>query len=207
MYETIRGRRFKLGAAHSGIVMFIPKLFVAILILVILIFAFMHVVRRQDDIEKDLEDARNEIITARQNRYQLMTQVIDLFGNGNPDVGNLTKLRDIYTMSSSEEEEIMWEEKYVLIMRRFMEHAGSHLRPELKQAYEMSSKAVEDNERALSQARQKYESAKKQASAYAKPPLLYLAAAGDKIADAMRFHHTVVTNMKEESPDGETDEE
>ena len=32
-------------------------------------------------------------------RYQLMCQVIEMFGNGNPDVQNLTRLRDLYEQS------------------------------------------------------------------------------------------------------------
>ena len=182
------------SAANSGIVLIAPKLLAVALIFVIIVCVFMFVVRHQDELEEDLVDTRDEIVRCRQNRYTLMDQAITMFGNGNPDVQNLTALKDIYSKSDSEEREIMWEKKYVVVMKRFMDYAGEHCRPEMKSAYEMLNAAVEENEANLAAARDGYENAKRQASAYAKPPLSYIAAAGDKAAGFLRRQH----EMKEE---------
>ena len=194
------------SAANSGIVLIAPKLLAVALIFVIIVCVFMFVVRHQDDLEADLVDTRDEIVKCRKNRYTLMGQAITMFGNGNPDVKNLTTLRDIYSKSDSEEREIMWEKKYVVVMRRFMEYAGEHCRPEMKSAYDMLNTAVEENEANLSAARDGYENAKRQASAYAKPPLSYIAAAGDKAAGFLRRQHEMKQEWDQQSDQEENDD-
>ena len=190
------------SAANSGIVLMVPKLFGIVLVLVILIFVFMFLVRRQDELEETLDASQKTIVECRQQRYQLMCQVIDMFGNGNPDVQNLTRLRDLYEKSDSEEREIMWEEKYVVVMKRYLEYAGQHVSPQMRKAWQMANQAVVENEENLSGARTAYENAKVRASAYTKPPLSYIAAAGDKIADLMRFHHEVKTEWENDDTEG-----
>ena len=96
----------------------------------------------------------------------------------------------------------MWEEKYVIVMKRYMEYAGQHVSPQMRQAWEMANRSVIENEGKLSAARQEYEDTKARAAAYTKPPLSYIAAAGDKVADLMRLHHEVKTDLESDELEG-----
>lgn len=188
----------------------LSNFFVILLVIVAVavgaMFAMFFAIRKRDELIERTKVARDDIRQRRKQRSALMNQVLSLFGNGNPMAESLSKLAKLYLVIDSEEKEILWEEKYVVVMRKFLDLAkGKTDGGNLSKAWEMASKSVSDNEDALEAARNVYDETILELESLEKPPMSWLLYGGDIIMSLMRTVDEQKLQLEEENKKKEAD--
>lgn len=152
---------------------------VAIAVIVIMLMFLMS--KRKGDLTSQCMRARDDVRSFRQQRLVLIEQALAMFSAGNKYADSLSKLAEIYRTIDNEKKEILWEEKYIKIMKRFLAQAKKDAPANMMDAWKMLNSAVNENEDSLDKAREAYVSFKSSLSQFDNPPQSYIIAASDKL--------------------------
>lgn len=169
----------------SSVLTMVLVIFAIIVVLFIVVFMFT---KRYDDEKRQSDAARDAIRELRKKRLELINQALQMFSNDNPHAKGLSKLAELYGSIDSEKKEIAWEQKYVLVMKKFMAYAKRELPANMESAWKMSNIAINENEEMLDSAREAYVSCQQALASYRKPPQSYMISIGNRIMGAMRSH-------------------
>lgn len=168
-------------------------IFVAVVVLLLIVTFFAT--KKYDDARRQSDAARDDIRELRKKRLMLIDQALQMFSQDNPHADGLRKLADIYRTIDSEKKEVAWEEKYVIVMRKFMAYARKHLNANMQNAWKMSNSAVNENEQMLDGAREAYVSCQETIKSFERAPQCYAVKAGNAIMDIMRQHNADATDQ------------
>lgn len=184
---------------------------IIIAILVIALMAMLLLTKRRNDIEGHLIAARDDVRSYRKQRLVLVEQALSMFSDNNKFADSLSKLAEIYRTIDSENKEILWEEKYIKVMKKFMAYAKKNSPANMKDAWKMLNSSVNENEMMLDQAREAYTHLKEELEKLDTPPLSYVMMASDKLSDSIhiardaksRFDEHMEKNAKQAQADEE----
>lgn len=157
---------------------------VAIAVIVIMLMFLMS--KRKGDLTSQCMRARDDVRSFRQQRLVLIEQALAMFSAGNKYADSLSKLAEIYRTIDNEKKEILWEEKYIKIMKRFLAQAKKDAPANMMDAWKMLNSAVNENEDSLDKAREAYVSFKPSLSQFDNPPQSYIIAASDKLTSGIK---------------------
>lgn len=167
---------------------------IVLIILAVIVVAIMVIfimTKMRGDTQEAVSKARIDVRAAREKRLALCEQALAMFSSGNTYGEPLSKLVEIYKSIDSEKKEILWEEKYIKIMRKFMADAKKKSPDNMKEAWKMLNSEVNANEEALDMARAEYVAKKEILSQFDRVPQKYIIQAGDKIMCAMKVYAQV----------------
>lgn len=159
---------------------------IILLVLIIVIGVSYYMVRTRDEAVADKDEAEKDTSKYVDERYKIMRQMIDAFGDGNPNADKLEKLLALAPRISSHDDEISWDTKYIQFMKRFVDYAGKNCRPEMVGSFRLANDSLESNESNLDAARVRLFEASNRVDSFDMAPRRQLTAFGDSIMSLVK---------------------
>lgn len=160
-------------------------LLVIVAVAVIAIMLMFLMTKRKNDLSAQCQRARDDVRKFRKQRLVLIGQALSMFSTDNKYAQSLSKLSEIYKTIDSESKEILWEEKYIKVMKKFMAYAKKTAPANMKDAWKMLNSSINENEMALDTAREAYVNFKSSLEQFDNPPQKYIVMASDKLSLGM----------------------
>lgn len=160
-------------------------LLIIVAVAVVAVMLMFLMTRRRNDLSSQCQRARDDVRKYRKQRLVLIEQALSMFSDENKHAVSLEKLSEIYKSIDSENKEILWEEKYIKVMKKFLACAKQNAPANMKGAWRMLNSSVNENESSLDSAREAYVHLKTSLSQFDNPPQKYIVAAGDKLIDGI----------------------
>lgn len=172
-------------------------LFICIIILVLLLSVFFVATKKQTA-KQVLDDKIKTLQVVEENRMKLLKQLIELFGNKNPQTDNLTKLVELFPKANTAERKEQWNGKYHAIISKFMKHAENNVSDQMKQAFELASMSLKNEDLSVASAEIDVAYYQSNYDKFLEPPLSFIANFGDIIANVFKKTNKIDTNYSDE---------
>lgn len=171
----------------SGILNILTMFFIIITIAVIALLLIFLTMKKRDELRIAQIAIRDDVRERREQRLVLIEQALAMFANGNGYADSLSKLASLYRSIDNETKEIMWEDKYIKIMKKFLTVAKKQSPANMRDAWKMLNTSVNENEMALDAAREAYTASQDSMAQFDSFPQKYILLAGEKLSLSIRY--------------------
>lgn len=171
----------------SGIFNILTMFFVVVTVAVITLLLIFLTMKKRDELRIAQIAIRDDVRERREQRFILIEQALAMFADGNEYADSLSKLSGLYRSIDNETKEIMWEDKYIKVMKKFLAVAKKQTPANMKDAWKMLNTSVNENEMALDAAREAYTASKDSMVQFDSFPQKYILMAGEKLSLSIRY--------------------